>query len=419
MAIVEITIRERVASMSEACCLVCNNPTDIIRFNFDEEWYEHAVKTARFAWEGKYIDVPFSGNEVEAPEIYRTNYVYIGVYTDNLTSSHVKVPCRYSIKCLGGNTPPPSPDVYEDIIRLINSGSGGGTGANGYSPTVKVTEIEGGHRITITDIKGKSTIDVMDGIDGAAGSSVTVKSVSTSTEDGGSNVVTFSDGKTLTVKNGSKGSPGADGSNGVDGRTPVRGSDYWTAADQEAIVQEVIAALGTPVFGRVDAENNIILTGELAEGTYVIKYEDAEGNRTTIGTLTAVGVPTYTNILKLPEIGYQLNREISTSNYEERDSSGGYDLTGYIPIKKEDVIYLKNVTMPDNVTDRSNTIYYYDGDKAWAGSFNCTSNSSFNWEPVFENGNLVRCTSKTNGYIRINAQDINETSVITINEPIE
>lgn len=43
--------------------------------------------------------------------------------------------------------------------------------------------------------------------DGVDGTSVTVKSVSESTADGGSNVVTFSDGKTVTVKNGSKGDP--------------------------------------------------------------------------------------------------------------------------------------------------------------------------------------------------------------------
>lgn len=42
-------------------------------------------------------------------------------------------------------------------------------------------------------------------LQGSSGTSVTVKSVSESTESGGSNVVTFSDGKTLTVKNGKDG----------------------------------------------------------------------------------------------------------------------------------------------------------------------------------------------------------------------
>jgi hypothetical protein len=44
--------------------------------------------------------------------------------------------------------------------------------------------------------------------DGKNGTSVTVKSVSESTEDGGSNVVTFSDGKQLIVKNGKQGTSG-------------------------------------------------------------------------------------------------------------------------------------------------------------------------------------------------------------------
>ena len=78
------------------------------------------------------------------------------------------------------------------------------------------------------------------GAPGKDGTSVTVKSVSNSSADGGSNVVTFSDGKTLTVKNGSKGSPGDPGTPGY---TPVKGTDYWTAADRQSIVNDVVAAL--------------------------------------------------------------------------------------------------------------------------------------------------------------------------------
>ena len=48
----------------------------------------------------------------------------------------------------------------------------------------------------------------VDYFDGQNGTSVTVSTVTESTEDGGTNVVTFSDGKTLNVKNGSKGSKG-------------------------------------------------------------------------------------------------------------------------------------------------------------------------------------------------------------------
>lgn len=70
---------------------------------------------------------------------------------------------------------------------------------------------------------------------------------------------------------------------------PVKGIHYWTEADKESIVQDVIAAMGMPVFGTVDEENNIILSGELVAGTYTIKYEEANGNKIDIGNI-ALGV---------------------------------------------------------------------------------------------------------------------------------
>lgn len=44
---------------------------------------------------------------------------------------------------------------------------------------------------------------------------------------------------------GAPGKDGSDGAPGADGYTPVRGTDYWTAADQEQIVSDVLAALPT------------------------------------------------------------------------------------------------------------------------------------------------------------------------------
>lgn len=42
---------------------------------------------------------------------------------------------------------------------------------------------------------------------------------------------------------GSDGVDGTNGTNGTNGTTPVRGTDYQTAADQTAIVNAVLAAL--------------------------------------------------------------------------------------------------------------------------------------------------------------------------------
>lgn len=42
---------------------------------------------------------------------------------------------------------------------------------------------------------------------------------------------------------GPQGPQGETGAAGADGKTPVRGTDYWTAEDQQAIVDAVLAAL--------------------------------------------------------------------------------------------------------------------------------------------------------------------------------
>lgn len=47
-----------------------------------------------------------------------------------------------------------------------NPGTDGADGADGFSPTVSVTEIPGGHQVTITDASGPHVFNVMDGVDG-------------------------------------------------------------------------------------------------------------------------------------------------------------------------------------------------------------------------------------------------------------
>ena len=42
---------------------------------------------------------------------------------------------------------------------------------------------------------------------------------------------------------GDKGADGADGKDGTNGKTPVKGTDYWTAADKAEIVNDTLAAL--------------------------------------------------------------------------------------------------------------------------------------------------------------------------------
>lgn len=204
---IQIQVRNKVAvNLTPENVIVCGNSGYVIAFNFDEEWENEVVKTARFVYrkDGKnfYEEIAFSGSSVSVPVLSGIHHVLVGVYAGNLrTTTPAFVECDKSILCGGGVHKEPTPDVYHQIIELIETGC----------------------------VAGKD------------GTSVTVTNVMESTADGGSNVVTFSDGTTLTVKNGKTGATGAagkdgaKGEDGADGHTPVRGVDYWTDADVEEI----------------------------------------------------------------------------------------------------------------------------------------------------------------------------------------
>lgn len=111
-------------------------------------------------------------------------------------------------------------DLFIDDVKGCLKGGGGG-GTDGVSPTVAVTDIEGGHRVTVTDATGAKSFDVMDGAAGPQGPKGDI-------------------GET-----GAAGATGPQGPAGADGVTPVKGTDYWTEADKQEIVDEVVAELGT------------------------------------------------------------------------------------------------------------------------------------------------------------------------------
>lgn len=112
-------------------------------------------------------------------------------------------------------------DVNGTKTATINDGADGKTPVKGTDyfdgkDGVSATHSWNGTTLTVTSASGTSSANLK-GEKGDKGTSVTVKSVTTSTADGGSNVVTFSDGKTVTIKNGSKGSTGGTGAAGADG----------------------------------------------------------------------------------------------------------------------------------------------------------------------------------------------------------
>ena len=82
------------------------------------------------------------------------------------------------------------------------------------------------YTITYTD-KTQSTFNVVNGEKGTDGKSVGISSIYETAENGGTNIITFTDGKSISIKNGLKGEDGNPGKDGQDGYTPIKGVDYF------------------------------------------------------------------------------------------------------------------------------------------------------------------------------------------------
>ena len=130
-----------------------------------------------------------------------------------------------------------------------STGPAGSDGQDGVSPIVSVSEITGGHRVSIQDADGTSSFDVMDGQDGKDGQSGAAGADGITPTIGANGNWYLGDTDTgkpsrgETGPQGTAGPQGETGQTGAAGYTPVRGTDYWTAADQQAIVDAVLAAL--------------------------------------------------------------------------------------------------------------------------------------------------------------------------------
>lgn len=123
MNVIQIEIKNKIAELSAPALIVCGNSDYVVEFNFDEEWAEHPVRTARFStWKG-FTDVVFEGSQCHVPALSNASYVKIGVFAGDLrTTTPAYIPCKKSILCEGGAPIEPTPDVYAQLIAMIESG---------------------------------------------------------------------------------------------------------------------------------------------------------------------------------------------------------------------------------------------------------------------------------------------------------
>ncbi len=130
--------------------------------------------------------------------------------------------------------------------------------------------------------------------------------------------------------------------------------------------------------------------------------------------------PAYTNMLDT--VGYKDGYRLSGSSGNEAENIGT-DITNHIPCNSNVTVYMKNVVAP-YTSDNSHFhfIACYDKNKAYIGGYSITLCSNVEHDG---DGNITSFQTpagtqyKDTAYIRIGVQDINETSIITVNEPIE
>ena len=133
MPTIEIEVKNKIAK-SPAEHIICGNSDYKIKFAFDEEWAEHNVKTARFVYNRAFEDVVFHGDVCNVPVISNTTVCLIGVFAGDLrTTTPALVNCDKSILCAGGIPADPEPDVYAQIVAMIDAGMlKGDTGKSAY-----------------------------------------------------------------------------------------------------------------------------------------------------------------------------------------------------------------------------------------------------------------------------------------------
>lgn len=122
---VKIVVKNKIASpFDKNVVLVCGNNDYEINFIFDDEWTAYPAKTARFVWNGQFVDVAFTGTVCNIPIINNALYVAIGVYAGDLhTTTPALINMKKSILCDNPIHIDPPEDVYNQILELIREGA--------------------------------------------------------------------------------------------------------------------------------------------------------------------------------------------------------------------------------------------------------------------------------------------------------
>lgn len=125
---IHITVRDRVPTITAGEDVISHNSDYVAEFEFDEEWQDK-VKTVYFVCEdGSYQAVVMSGNSCGVPMLDGEHRrIFVGVQAGSAEKPSVLKttrPCCLKVKdsiadYLGQPIPDPTPDVYQQIMALL------------------------------------------------------------------------------------------------------------------------------------------------------------------------------------------------------------------------------------------------------------------------------------------------------------
>lgn len=125
---IHITVCDRVPTITAGEDVISHNSDYVAKFEFDEEWRDK-VKTVYFVCEdGSYQAVVMSGNSCDVPMMAGEHRrIFVGVQAGSAEKPSVLKttrPCCLKVRdsiadLLGQPIPDPTPDVYQQIMALL------------------------------------------------------------------------------------------------------------------------------------------------------------------------------------------------------------------------------------------------------------------------------------------------------------
>lgn len=137
--------------------IVTDNDDYTLELILDSEWDAFVAKTVLYIYDnGKCILHPITGNTDTIPVLEHSGRLHIGITAGEIrTSTWVSIPIKASVRKKGGKQiPEPEPEVYDQIMTMVNEAVSGGIDGfwtEGFSSTTG----ESGYTFVISTKGGK------------------------------------------------------------------------------------------------------------------------------------------------------------------------------------------------------------------------------------------------------------------------